>query len=509
MPACAYPVDMAVAAHDEDALRLRRENRKEPGFVDERFHGHRKFDAVGVQRHIPTRSRIGMGTRSSPNEPWIAEERVSIRWGMVGIWTTLRKRPPTMRTVQLAKVLVLVLVAALAGCAAPARLSAVSPKLQEDVSVLGMPNARFWADTQGPAMVQEAMRALARERAASAPGATPGEANFLAVSGGSDDGAFGAGLLVGWTETGTRPSFTLVTGISTGALIAPFAFLGPAYDQQLQTVYTTIGPADVYSRRWPVTAVFSDALADTAPLFRLISYYVTQRMLDAIGREYRKGRLLLIGTTDLDVQRPVIWNIGAIAASGRPEALDLVRRILLASASVPGVFPPVMINVDAGGRSYQEMNVDGGVFAQTFLIPPQVAAAIGTGSGRRRSAYIIRNARLYPEWASVNRRLLSIATRAISAMIHFSGYNDIVRIYFTSRRDGIDYNLAYIGSDFTAEHTTEFDTAYMQALFAYGHAKALAGTAWRKTPPILAQPDGTQQLDGYDGETSDDLQPQR
>ena len=424
-----------------------------------------------------------------------------------------RRRLGATPTVPSAAVVVLLLVAALAGCAGPGRLAAVPPTLEDKVSVLGTPNARFWADTQGPAMVEEALQALARERAAAARGAAPGAASYLAVSGGADDGAFGAGLLVGWTATGTRPSFRLVTGISTGALIATFAFLGPAYDQQLQTVYTTVGPDDIFVRRWPVTAVFNnDALADTAPLFRLISRHIDQRMVDAIGREYRKGRLLLIGTTDLDAQRPVIWNVGAIATSGRPEALDLIRHILLASVSIPGVFPPVMIDVDAGGRRYHEMNVDGGVFAQTFLIPPQVGTAISGAvqpPDRRRTAYVIRNARLHPDSAAVDRRLLSIARRAVSTMTHFSGHDDLVRIYLTSRRDGIDYNLAYIGPDFTAEHRTDFDTAYMRALFVYGRAKALAGTAWRKAPPILAQPDGAQQLDGYEGEAGADQEPQR
>jgi len=440
-----------------------------------------------------------------------ARERVCNRWDVFAIRTALRTRLRTARTTRSLMVLVPLLVGALAGCAEPSRLAAVPPNLEGDVSVLGTPNARFWADTQWPAMLQEAMRAQARERAASMPGAALGPANFLAVSGGSDDGAFGAGLLVGWTETGTRPSFALVTGISTGALIAPFAFLGPAYDEQLRTVFTTIGPEDVYSRRWTLTAVFSDALSDTAPLFQLISRYVNQSMLDAIGREYLNGRLLLIGTTDLDAQRPVIWNIGAIATSGRPEALDLFRRILLASAAIPGVFPPVMIDVDVGGRRYEEMHVDGGAFAQAFLIPSRVQLAIARGEqqpARPRVAYVIRNARLDPEWAQVDRRLLSIGPRAIGTMIHSSGLNDVVRIYFTARRDGIDYNLAYIGSDFTAERRTEFDTAYMQALFAYGHAKALAGTAWTKVPPILAKPGGSEQFDEYGAKEGDDPQPQ-
>jgi hypothetical protein len=238
--------------------------------------------------------------------------------------------------------------------------------------------------------------------------------------------------------------------------------------------------------------VFNESLADTAPLFLLISRYANRDMLAAIANEYKKGRLLLIGTTDLDEQRPVIWNIGAIAASGRPEALDLVRKILLASAAVPGLFPPVLIDVEAGGRHYQEMHVDGGAVAQTFLYPPQIGTLANFRQGplaRERHAYVIRCGRLDPDWASVDRRLLTITGRAISTMIHYSGYNDILRIYSTAQRDGVDYNLAYIGPDFTVEHREDFDPAYMKALFDYGYQKALHSYRWHKAPPILAQPE--------------------
>jgi hypothetical protein len=395
-------------------------------------------------------------------------------------------------------VLARLLLATVAGCSGPPRLPAVPSDLTNQVMVLNTPNARFWADTQGPAMVQEALRALARERALqdTAPrDLVP--ASFLALSGGGDNGAFGAGLLVGWTETGTRPSFNLVTGISAGALIAPFAFLGPRYDAQLRAVFTQVGPHDIYIQRWLPAAIFNDALASTAPLFGLISRYVDQHMLGEIAREYQKGRLLLIGTTNIDEQRPVIWNIGAIAASGQPGALDLFRKILLASASIPGLFPPVMIDVSVGGQHYQEMHVDGGAVAQTFLIPKPVGELLDLRSrklARKRTAFIIRNARLDPDWASINRRVLSIAGRAIETMIHYGGYNDVIRIYFASQRDGIDFNLAFIGEDFTQEHATNFDTAYMRALFDYGRAKALSGSAWVKRPPIFSQPDGEESL---------------
>ena len=375
------------------------------------------------------------------------------------------------------------------GCASPMRDAAEPHAVVDQATVLGLSNARFFPDTQTDLMVQEAMQALERERAI-APGSRLPSANFLGISGGSDDGAFGAGLLVGWTAAGTRPEFKLVSGVSTGALIAPFAFLGPSYDAQLRAVFTGVQPDDIFERRGMLTAMFSDSFADTAPLFRLISRFVNDDMLAAIAREYAKGRMLLIGTTNLDEERPVIWNIGAIAASGKPGALELFRKILLASAAIPGVFPPVLIDVEADGRRFQEMHVDGGAVAQMFLYPPSIGLRPDMrreALTRERHAFLIRNSRLDPEWASVDRSLFSIVGRAVSTMIHYSGYNDAYRIYTTSKRDGVDYNLAYIGSDFTVERKESFDQTYMRALFDYGYQRARAGYPWSKAPPGFEQ----------------------
>lgn len=377
----------------------------------------------------------------------------------------------------------------LCSCGGLDRGAPAPPTLSDQVTVLGLTNARFWAD-QGEALTAEGMAALERERAANGAGrdrALP-PANFLAISGGGDDGAFGSGLLCGWSDAGTMPTFKLVTGVSTGAMIAPLVFLGRPYNDRLRALYTTIKPQDVSESRGLFGAVFGESLADTTPLFRLISRYVDAQMLSDIAREYNSGRLLLIGTTSLDEQRPIIWNIGAIAASGRPGSLELVRKILLASASVPGAFPPVMIDVEAGGRRYQEMNVDGGAVVQTFLYPPDVGQRVNLRSGqyaRERHAYIIRNGRLDPDWASVDRRFLTIAGRAIATMIHYSGYNDILRIYATTKRDGVDYNLAYIDTDFPGTKHEDFDPAYLRALFDYGYTRGRAGYPWRKAPPIL------------------------
>src|SRR5262249_6152797 len=172
-----------------------------------------------------------------------------------------------------------------------------------------------------------------KERAALglAPGAPLPPAAYLAISGGGDNGAFGAGLLNGWTRAGTRPTFKLVTGVSTGALIAPFAFLGPAYDETLKMIYTSVSLKDIATERWILDVFFGDAMADTAPLAALVKRTVTQEVLDAIAAEYAKGRMLLIGTTNLDARRAVVWNVTEIAATHRPDALDLVHKILLAS----------------------------------------------------------------------------------------------------------------------------------------------------------------------------------
>jgi hypothetical protein len=385
--------------------------------------------------------------------------------------------------------------AAVGGCASAERLPPAAANVTDQTTVLGIPNARFYADTQAAQIAREGLRAVERERAANASSIGPGgrlpPANFLGLSGGSDNGAFGAGLLVGWSDAGTRPEFKLVSGISTGALIAPFAFLGSAYDPQLRMVYTGYQPADIYEQRSTLTALFNDSFADTTPLYGLISRYVDDAMVNAIAREYAKGRLLFIGSTNLDSERPVIWNVGAIAASGRPGGMELIHKLLLASASVPGFFPPVMIDVDFGGQHFQELHVDGGAVAQMFLYPPSIGLDIDLKQkalARERHAYLIRNSRLDPDWASTERRLFPIVGRAVNTMIHYSGYNDAFRIYATSRRDGVDYNLAFIGADFTVEHKVPFDQAYMRALFDYGYQRGRAGYRWHKAPPALEEP---------------------
>jgi hypothetical protein len=278
-----------------------------------------------------------------------------------------------------------------------------------------------------------------------------------------------------------------VTGISTGALIAPFAYLGKEYDPVLKEVYTEIKPSDVFKARSFLAGIFSDGLADTSPLLRLISKYINAEFLQKVAHEYNKnGRWLLIGTTNIDAGTPVIWNMGQIASIGTPESLELFRRILLASASIPGAFPPVMFDFMIDGKEFQEMHVDGGATTQVFLYPSAAATRakeIGIKRRAERQAYIIRNARLDVDWQETERRTLSIAGRAISQLIQSQGLGDLYRIYNITQDDGVGFNLAYIGADFNFPHREEFDTKYMQALYDYGYQRSRKGHEWSKYPP--------------------------
>ena len=375
------------------------------------------------------------------------------------------------------------------GCAPTARRDAVPADLQADVTVPGQPaRVRYFPrEARHVAVfVQDYLESLDRERAVLAERGHTGPlppSNFLAISGGGDNGAFGAGLLKGWSAAGTRPEFKIVTGVSTGALIAPFAFLGPAYDDRLRSLYTEISMKDVAIPRWLVSALYHDAMADNTPLRRLVERSIDQKMLEAIAAEDAKGRMLLVATTNLDVRRAVIWNLTKIARSGAPGTLDLVHKILIASAAIPGTFPPVMIEVEAGGKRYEEMHVDGGATAQVFIYP--AAVRLHELVPRERTLYIIRNARLDPDWSQVDRRTLSIAFRAITSLIQSQGMGDLYRIYSITQRDHVAYKLAYIPPTFQTPHVTDFDPSYMKALYNLGYDLAKQGYQWETRPPVL------------------------
>lgn len=382
-----------------------------------------------------------------------------------------------------------VLVFALSGCTTLSRKNAVPIEVQSQAQIEGMPGVRykFFSHTGLEAMMAD-LRAGMKTEAGFADYDAFKKANYLSISGGGDNGAFGAGLLIGWTERGDRPQFNLVTGVSTGALIAPFAFLGPDYDFVLKRVYTEVNPTDVFINNGLMGALFSDSFADTTPLYKLITEYVNEDLLKKIADEYNlRNRWLLVASTNLDAGVPTLWNMGKLASVGTPESLQLFRKILLASSAIPGAFPPVMIDVVADGKHYQEMHVDGGATMEVFLYPTALGAEARRknilSNHRDRQAYIIRNSRLDSEWREIERNTLSIMGRAVDQLIQSQGYGDLQRIYLTTKRDQIGFNLAYIGPDFKEPHTGSFDRKYMNALYQYGRGLGKAGYPWAKSPP--------------------------
>jgi hypothetical protein len=362
----------------------------------------------------------------------------------------------------------------------------------DQAQVADLPGIRAWGDTLSASLEKSALESIKQEKVANHGKLEP-EANFLALSGGGGDGAFGAGILCGWTKAGTRPRFKLVTGISTGALIAPFAFLGPEYDAKLKEAYTTISDQDIYKVPSLPKLVLNlgrlEAAASTEPLAELLERLIDDNTIRAIAVEHNKGRRLLVGTTQLDAQRQVIWDMGAIADKGTPEAFKLFRQVLRASASIPVAFNPVYIKVKADGQEYDEMHVDGGVRAEVMLY--EEALNLFTSKkklgqlipNRPRKLYLIRNAQVYPEFESIKPHVTKIGARAISSLTKYQGVGDLYRIYVLAQRDDIDYNLAYIPKDFHPKRTSEFDTKYMNEEFNMAYNLARSGYKWSKYPP--------------------------
>jgi len=384
------------------------------------------------------------------------------------------------------------LIVALGGCANVPERQPLPVEYTNTATIPGIPEARFWGD-EWPTFSLERFETFTDEdlrRNFSKVYDT--RHHYLAISGGGANGAFGAGLLAGWSAAGTRPEFTMVTGVSTGALTAPFAFLGSEYDDKLKEVYTSTTTKDIATSRNKLFAVFNDALADTTPLKELIAKFIDAELVEAIARENDKGRRLYVGTVNLDAGRSVIWSIGAIAASDSPTKLELIREVLRASAAIPVAFPPVVIEVEANGQRYDEMHVDGGTGSQVFVYPAAVNWKRITAKLEVRgdpSVYVLRNSFLDPDHHGVKRSVMPIASRTIESLIRTQGIGDLYQIYALCERDGNDFNLAYIPADFTDKPSEGFDPVYMSKLYDRGYQMALDGYPWEKGPPgfIVAQ----------------------
>ena len=384
--------------------------------------------------------------------------------------------------------LIVITVSFVSGCAA---IQPHNPLPTDFIGIAQVPDmpamTRLWGD-EPPPWAKRWQTNTKEELASLYSGIMGQEHHYLAISGGGADGAFGAGLLTGWSAAGTRPEFTVVTGVSTGALTAPFAFLGSDYDAQLEEIYTTLSTADLLKRRSVFSVISGDAALGTEPIQAQIRKYINQKVIDDIAAENSKGRKLFIGTTNLEAGRPVIWNITQIAASGHPKAAELIHKVMLASASIPVAFPPVLIEVEANGQRYDEMHVDGGTTAQVFLYPMGVDWSVIserleiTGPP---NLYLIRNARLHPQMKPLVPKIIPIASTAISSLIRTQGIGDMYRMYFGAMRDGLNYNLAFIPAEFDEKSDEIFDPNYMRKLFNFGYQLAMSGNPWDEKPPGL------------------------
>jgi hypothetical protein len=306
----------------------------------------------------------------------------------------------------------------------------------------------------------------------------------LCLSGGGSYGAYSAGVICGWTCRGDRPCFDVVTGISTGALIAPFAFLGSSYDAELETFYTTMRTSDVYRLR-PVRGLFTEALADNTPLARKLDKAITTEMVDAIAIEHSRGRRLYVGTTEVEGRRFVAWDIGAIACRGTPETRDLIVQILLGSSAIPGFFPSQHIPVTVDGRRYVERHVDGGVSQALFFRPPYVPP----GQTRVEDAlkgtnvYAVVAGKLYADAEVIKPRALTVATQTSSTVLYAQCRGDLMRLWTVCQMTGMNYQMTAIPAEYPAPKTsTDFDPSTLRGMFDEG-VRQIRGGSWRMSPP--------------------------
>lgn len=370
------------------------------------------------------------------------------------------------------------------GCATVKTRNPLPQNLIDLAKIEGIPDARIWGD-EIPPHYQDWKSKSREELETSMPSVVDTQHNYLAISGGGPRGAYGAGILVGWSQSQTRPEFTVVTGVSVGALTAPFAFLGADYDDELKTLYTEYYTTDLIKKRNPFTAIWRDSFASSDPLKKVITYYVNDEMVEALAIEHKRGRRLFVITTNLDASRPVIWDIGAIAVSGSSKAIDLIRDIICASASIPALMPPVYVEVEANGEYFDEMHVDGGATTQVMFSPTGVDLGLinrKLGTKGRPTIYVIRNGYFNPPYKPVEPKLLPIMAKSLASLVRAQGTSDLSRIYFSALRDDIAYKFTFIPSDVDDDPKEIGGLEYMNLLFDLGTKLGKSGEAWHITP---------------------------
>lgn len=371
-----------------------------------------------------------------------------------------RNATPMNRLLKLT--VIVTLAAALGACSFVAPKRAMVPAALADAASVGTSaTLRYWGDDPEFAFNHTRVK----------PG-SDGSVDFLTLSGGGINGAYGAGFLVGWTQSGKRPEFEVVTGISVGAIMAPLAFLGSTYDDRLKVVFSSLTEATNPAADF-ISAVFgAPSILSNAPVLSAIRQVVDEKVLNDIAKAHREGRRLYIGTTNLDAQRPVVWDIGAIANSTLPNRMQLIHNIILASAAVPGVFPPILVDVAAQGHSFNELHVDGGVTQQVLLMPG------GYGKlGRNAKLYVIFNGVVEPTRDTVQISSVSLLQRTVPTMLKYLGRANLAELASSAKESGVNYRVTAIPAEFPESDSLFGSSQWLEMLYGYGLQSGKAG-AW-------------------------------
>ena len=380
----------------------------------------------------------------------------------------------------------------ISACAKELFRTPVPAELEEVVEVVGMSNVRVWGDSFDPGWQADVVQSIRDEPEGLFPRGPNGEFQYsgLSLSGGGDHGAFGAGFLKGWSASGKRPVFKVVTGISTGALIAPFALLGSEFDDTLEEVYTQVTADDIYRKQSILGAYWRESLVDNQPLRNMVEEYITDEIIDAIGVAHNNGQRLLIGTTNFDAQRAVIWSMGAVANSRHPDVYGMFRQIIIASAAIPILFPPSFIEVEAEGETYDEMHVDGGTMGQMVFFGSSIdwKSALRDASGELEPVdnsvlYIIIDGEIGHHYDVVPRRLAPIANRTIKTMIKVSTLSSLYKMFLHAEVNGYDFRYVSLPSTYKPFDDTPYDPEEMRRMFRIGHKMGSEGGSWLSNPP--------------------------
>ncbi len=348
----------------------------------------------------------------------------------------------------------------------------------------GFPACRSWGD-DAPSKSSWRIEHF-RDQIQSDPAYDPtAPVHFLAISGGAQEGAFGAGLLAGWSASGSRPEFRVVTGVSSGAFLAPFAFLGSEYDEDSRALFSLYSSKEVVETRVFSALFRGKSLSDNQNLRKIIQSHFTPVEMEKVAAEHARGRRLFIGSTNLDTVRPVIWNIGAIASSGHPGAYDLIIDVIMASSAFPGIFPPQLFRVEQDGKAFDELHVDGGPTTQVFVFPISFdirAALEASGLNGPAHVYVLRNAPIIPKVEAVEPKTLPILVKTAESLVNAMALMDMYHIYLEAQDHQLEFHLAYMPSDFR-EPDEAFDPAYMRELFDLGYQQGKEGVAWESELP--------------------------